>query len=167
MRNFKLWQSIVQEVSNAPMAFVKLCPGPSMLPTMNTSGSGDLVLADRLSPLLGRIVRGDIVVVRSPENPRKLITKRIIAMENDSITFLVDPQNSDKSESVVVPKGHVWIQGDNIYASRDSRDFGPVPYGLIYGKVFWRVSRQTLCCIFLWIHDTAFLLIVQSCQNPD
>ena len=148
MRNFKLWQSIVQEVSSAPMAFVKfVCcvyatktflvdvtyvlslslpfchwksgfkllnqiteinilfvqsPGPSMLPTMNTSGSGDLVLADRLSPLLGRIGRGDIVVVRSPENPRKLITKRIIAMENDSITFLLDPQNSDKSESVVV-----------------------------------------------------------------
>lgn len=145
----------MQEVSSAPMAFVKfVCcvyatktflvdvtysPGPSMLPTMNTSGSGDLVLADRLSPLLGRIGRGDIVIVRSPENPKKLITKRIIAMENDSMTFLVDPQNSDKSESVVVPKGHVWIQGDNIYASRDSRDFGPVPYGLIYGKVFWRV----------------------------
>ena len=40
-----------------------------------------------------------------------------------------------------MPKGHVWVQGDNIYASRDSRDFGPVPYGLIYGKVFWRVSQ--------------------------
>ncbi|KHN47457.1 Mitochondrial inner membrane protease subunit 1 [Glycine soja] len=38
-----------------------------------------------------------------------------------------------------VPKGHVWIQGDNIYASRDSRHFGPVPYGLIEGKVFFRV----------------------------
>jgi len=39
-----------------------------------------------------------------------------------------------------VPKGHVWIQGDNVYASRDSRHFGPVPYGLIRGKVFFRVT---------------------------
>lgn len=39
-----------------------------------------------------------------------------------------------------VPKRHVWIQGDNIYASRDSRHFGPVPYGLIEGKVFFRVT---------------------------
>ncbi|RYQ96243.1 hypothetical protein Ahy_B08g091925 [Arachis hypogaea] len=37
-----------------------------------------------------------------------------------------------------MPKGHVWIQGDNIFASHDSRHFGPVPYGLIQGKVFFR-----------------------------
>lgn len=36
--------------------------------------------------------------------------------------------------------GHVWIQGDNVYASYDSRHFGPVPYGLVQGKVFLRVS---------------------------
>ncbi len=34
-----------------------------------------------------------------------------------------------------VPKGHCWIVGDNLVASRDSRDFGPVPLGLIRGKV--------------------------------
>ncbi|KAK1380123.1 hypothetical protein POM88_026867 [Heracleum sosnowskyi] len=39
-----------------------------------------------------------------------------------------------------VPKGHVWIQRDNIYASKDSRHFGPVPYGLIHCKVFCRLS---------------------------
>ncbi|CAN1845282.1 Mitochondrial inner membrane protease subunit 1 [Linum perenne] len=38
-----------------------------------------------------------------------------------------------------VPKGHVWIQGDNVYASADSRYFGPVPYGLIQGRAFLRV----------------------------
>jgi len=38
-----------------------------------------------------------------------------------------------------VPKGHVWVQGDNIYDSRDSRQFGPVPYGLIQGRAFLRV----------------------------
>ncbi|MCL7031056.1 hypothetical protein MKW94_021415 [Papaver nudicaule] len=39
-----------------------------------------------------------------------------------------------------VPKGHVWIQGDNIYSSNDSRHFGSIPYGLVQGKVFFRVS---------------------------
>nr|GEZ71630.1 mitochondrial inner membrane protease subunit 1 [Tanacetum cinerariifolium] len=38
-----------------------------------------------------------------------------------------------------VSKGHVWIQGDNIYASNDSRNFGPIPYGLIKGKVWYKV----------------------------
>ncbi|KAK9706928.1 hypothetical protein RND81_07G161400 [Saponaria officinalis] len=113
------------------------CLCASMLPTMSISG--DVILVDRLSPRFGEIVPGDIVIVRSPENPRKVITKRLIAREDDSVTFLVDPKNSDQSKTVVVPKGHVWVQGDNIYDSRDSRAFGPVPYGLLYGKVFWRV----------------------------
>ncbi|XP_024459233.1 uncharacterized protein LOC7459129 isoform X6 [Populus trichocarpa] len=38
-----------------------------------------------------------------------------------------------------VPKGHIWIQGDNMYASCDSRHYGPVPYGLVQGKLFFRV----------------------------
>lgn len=32
------------------------------------------------------------------------------------------------------------MQGDNIYSSRDSRQFGPVPYGLIQGRAFCKVS---------------------------
>ncbi|KAH9601956.1 hypothetical protein KSS87_017374 [Heliosperma pusillum] len=115
-------------------------PGASMLPTMGVSG--DIVLVGLISPRFGKTVPGDIVIVRSPECPRKVITKRLIAQAGDSVTFLVDPKNSEQSKTVVVPKGHVWIQGDNINDSRDSRAFGPVPYGLLYGKVFWRVSEK-------------------------
>ncbi|XP_047965532.1 mitochondrial inner membrane protease subunit 1 [Salvia hispanica] len=111
--------------------------GPSMLPTLNFTG--DVLLVDKLSPLLGKVGNGDVVLVRSPENPRKSITKRIVGVEGDTVTFLADSGRGDQSNSVVVPKGHVWIQGDNIYASNDSRNFGPVPYGLVYGKVFCRV----------------------------
>ncbi|XP_054800002.1 uncharacterized protein LOC129304391 [Prosopis cineraria] len=112
--------------------------GPSMLPVMGPMPT--IILTERNSPRLGKVERGDIVIVRSPENPRKLMCKRLLGLEGDGVTFLVDPKNSDKCETVVVPKGHVWVQGDNIYNSRDSRQFGPVPFGLLHAKVFWRLS---------------------------
>ncbi|XP_062161082.1 mitochondrial ATP-independent inner membrane protease subunit 1a-like [Alnus glutinosa] len=151
----KLWQyrSIVKEawdqtmavatllcglhVTNTYLCTLGLAYGPSMLPTFNLTG--DLFLADRLSTMFGKVGRGDVVLVRSPENPRKLLAKRLLGMQGDSVTYVVDPKNSDRSETVVVPKGHVWIEGDNIYASRDSRQYGPVPYGLVEGKIFWKI----------------------------
>lgn len=38
-----------------------------------------------------------------------------------------------------VPAGHVWLEGDNLENSCDSRDFGPVPQGLIRGRVICKV----------------------------
>ncbi|KAL3613713.1 hypothetical protein CASFOL_041787 [Castilleja foliolosa] len=114
-----------------------LVHGPSMLPTLNFSG--DVLLVEKLSHRLGRVVPGDVVLVRSPENPMKTITKRVLGVEGDTVTFLADPSHSDLCTSLVVPKGHLWIQGDNIYSSNDSRHIGPVPYGLVLGKVFCRV----------------------------
>ncbi|KAF2282841.1 hypothetical protein GH714_004907 [Hevea brasiliensis] len=103
--------------------------GPSMLPTLNLTG--DLVLAERISPRIGKVGPGDIVLVQSPVNPRKVVTKRVMGMEGDSVTYVVDPKNSDESDTIVVPKGHIWIEGDNIHDSNDSRKFGAFPYGLL------------------------------------
>jgi inner membrane protease subunit 1 len=36
---------------------------------------------------------------------------------------------------LVVPPGHVWVQGDNMAVSRDSREYGPVPLGTVRGRV--------------------------------
>lgn len=108
-----------------------------MLPTFDLTSN--MVLVDALSRRQGKLGLGDVVLVRSPENPSKVVTKRLIGMEGDRMTFNADPRNSDKFESVVVPKGHVWVQGDNIYDSRDSRQFGAVPYALLQGRVFWKV----------------------------
>ncbi|KAI8552358.1 hypothetical protein RHMOL_Rhmol06G0260400 [Rhododendron molle] len=125
-------------VTNNYLCSSTLVYGPSMLPTLNLTG--DVVLAEHVSTRLGKVGPGDVVVVRSPENPNKYVTKRIVGMEGDRVTFSVDPISSDRSKTLVVPKGHVWIQGDNVYASKDSRHFGPVPYGLIQGRVCCRAS---------------------------
>lgn len=34
-----------------------------------------------------------------------------------------------------MPEGHCWVLGDNLTESRDSRTYGPVPLGLVKGKV--------------------------------
>jgi hypothetical protein len=38
-----------------------------------------------------------------------------------------------------VPKGHVWLEGDNLIVSRDSREYGPVPLALIKGRAVLQV----------------------------
>lgn len=40
-----------------------------------------------------------------------------------------------------VPEGHVWVVGDNLAYSRDSRFFGPLPMGLIIGKIDYNVQK--------------------------
>lgn len=71
-----------------------------MLPTLNLTG--DVVLAEHVSTRLGKVGPGDVVVVRSPENPNKYVTKRILGMEGDKVTFSVDPISSDSSKTLVV-----------------------------------------------------------------
>ncbi|KAL5230509.1 hypothetical protein ABZP36_029285, partial [Zizania latifolia] len=100
--------------------------GTSMLPAMNLAG--DVVAVDRVSAWFGRVDPGDTVLLISPENPRKMVAKRVLWMEGAAVTYLIDPGNSESSKTVV---------GDNIYDSRDSRQFVPVPYDLIIGKIFF------------------------------
>lgn len=52
-----------------------------------------------------------------------------------------------------VPRGHVWLLGDNAPVSHDSRSYGPVPYALITGRVFAQVrlaagaTGDAVCCV--------------------
>ncbi len=48
-----------------------------------------------------------------------------------------------------VPKGHVWLQGDNIILSRDSREYGPIPLALVKGRVVFQVCSPTVRCTSL------------------
>ncbi|KAL5577183.1 hypothetical protein UlMin_018882 [Ulmus minor] len=124
-------------VVNTYLGTVVLPYGPSMLPTISLTGN--LLLAERVSTRFGKVERGDVVLFRSPQQPRMVVTKRVIGMEGDTVKFVADPKKSDRCETIVVPRGHVWVEGDNIYASKDSRKYGPVPYGLLEAKVFCRI----------------------------
>ena len=46
---------------------------------------------------------------------------------------------TDGEPGCVVPKGHVFMMGDNREASKDSRVFGPVAESTIVGRVFVRI----------------------------
>ncbi|OCF38349.1 signal peptidase I [Kwoniella heveanensis CBS 569] len=53
---------------------------------------------------------------------------------------LAKPRRSGEGQWVKVPKGHVWLVGDNLSNSTDSRKYGPVPIAMVKGKVLARVS---------------------------
>lgn len=107
---------------------VSMCCGPSMLPTFNMAG--DIVLMDRISPRLGRIRVGDVVICKSPTHPHQTVCKRVAALEDEKAPGF---------RQAVVPKGHMWLLGDNPDNSTDSRVYGPVPTSMVKGRVFCRV----------------------------
>lgn len=88
--------------------------GTSMLPTLQ---AGDWVLVDQHA-YRGRLPRrGHIVVARDPREPSRNLVKRVTAVDLH---------------------GNIRIEGDNVAASTDSRDFGPLPASLVAGRVRWR-----------------------------
>ncbi|KAJ7275323.1 peptidase S24/S26A/S26B/S26C [Mycena haematopus] len=117
--------------------------GPSMLPTL--ANEGELVFESRWSYRMypDSLRRGDLITFRSPLDRNRIVCKRVIGFPGDIIC--VDPtgQKAPSTEHVEVPKGHVWVMGDNAPISRDSRDYGPISMGLIQGTLFARVKFLT------------------------
>lgn len=60
------------------VAEAAVCSGESMLPTLQSEG--EVLLVEKVSPALQTICRGDVIVCASPEDPTKLICKRVIGM---------------------------------------------------------------------------------------
>lgn len=111
-----------------------------MLPTMEVED--ELIVENRMVSIQS-LQRGDLVTFMSPLDPTRGVCKRIIGFPGDIIC--VDPTGkyAPSTEHVVVPKGHIWVSGDNMSWSRDSREYGPIPVGLIKGKFIGRVSQAS------------------------
>jgi len=136
--------------------------GPSMYPTMSSELSYTIYL--RRHKHGKNIKAGDVVVFENPVFLRERAIKRVIGMPGDYIVR--DPAQSptvggapvpgsaagitrrvvgediassarDEPTMVQVPEGHVWLAGDNLSYSRDSRFYGPLPMALIQGKCIY------------------------------
>lgn len=139
-------------------------PSASMHPTLL---EGDRVLVNKLSYRMHDINRGDVVVFRRPTNmpagpndPDDLI-KRVIGLPGDTLQardgrvyvngraldepyLAKDTRTLDIDEPVTVPRGRIWVMGDNRGDSQDSRVFGPIDQDSVVGRAFlimWPPSR--------------------------
>ncbi|XP_024151788.1 mitochondrial inner membrane protease subunit 1 [Oryzias melastigma] len=136
-----------------------VCSGPSMEPTIVNH---DIVFSERMSRHLCKIEKGDIVIAKSPFDPHMNICKRVVGLEGDKICTSA-PSDLFKAHTYV-PKGHVWLEGDNLTNSSDSRSYGPIPYALIRGRV----------CLKLWpphsfgtLSESPTKRIVKNQNNSD
>jgi signal peptidase I len=141
-------------------------PSVSMVPTLKV---GDRILVDKLSYHLHPVHRGDVVVFATPpkEVPILMVkdlVKRVIGLPGETIssgphgevlingkvidqTWLTASARADPGPPIVkqkIPKGEIFVMGDNRGSSDDSRYFGPVDESLIVGRAvlgFWPLSR--------------------------
>lgn len=126
--------------------------GPSMLPNLR---SNDRVV---LSSYFYKPQRGDVVVITHTQKLNEPIIKRVIALENQTVDIDyakgivsvdgvaldesayiengITNQPTDYTFPLTVPKGHVFVLGDNREVSNDSRssDVGMIDERYILGK---------------------------------
>lgn len=140
-------------------------PSASMEKTIMT---GDMVFTEKISYNFGEPKAGDLVVFDDPQIPSRVLVKRIIATEGQTIDFidgqvyvdgvlldepytsgaetypLISAANVSISYPYTVPEDMVWVMGDNRTNSSDSRYFGPVEEDSVFGKailVYWPLDR--------------------------
>jgi inner membrane protease subunit 1 len=94
--------------------------GQSMEPTITHSS---FLIVDKFFFKFRGIKRGDIVISKSPVDPKVDICKRVVHLEKERV------------HGIEIPKNHVWLEGDNKNNSYDSRNHGPVPIGLVKARV--------------------------------
>lgn len=130
-------------------------PTGSMLPTIQLS---DQVLANKFIYRFEDPKPGDIVVFDDPMGEVPTLIKRVIAVGGQTVDLrdgkvvvdgkaLDEPythgqpsdplKGSDVTFPLTVPKGYIWVMGDNRTKSKDSRWFGPIPLKMVRGKAFF------------------------------
>ena len=133
--------------------------GTSMMPSLDDQ---ERIFVNKYVYRLEPIQRGDIVVFRYPRDPSKSFIKRVIGLAGDRIRIdsgevfvngealeedYVPAAYADQRSysEMVVPPNSYFVLGDHRTMSNDSRDFGPVNIGYIYGKAvfgYWPMDKM-------------------------
>ena len=132
--------------------------GNSMMPSLDDQ---ERIFINRFVYRIEPIQRGDIVVFRYPRDLSKSFIKRVIGVAGDHIRiddgrvyvngklvvedYVPRAYQDDRSyPEVVVPPDSYFVLGDHRSLSNDSRDFGPVASGNIFGKAvfgYWPIEK--------------------------
>ena len=132
--------------------------GTSMMPSLDDQ---ERIFVNKFVYRWEPIERGDIVVFRYPRDPSKSYIKRVIGVSGDRIridagqVFVNDePIEEDYVPSmyadersypeITVPPHSYFVLGDHRSMSQDSREFGPVREGHIFGKAvfgYWPMEK--------------------------
>jgi signal peptidase I len=125
--------------------------GQSMEPTLH---NGEYILVEKVSYWFRSPERGDIVVFKFPENPSEDYIKRVIGLPGDHVLIqnahvsvnghvLGEPYVAAPPDysgctycDVVVPKGDLFVLGDNRDNSSDSHEWGLLPRGNVIGRAW-------------------------------
>lgn len=142
-------------------------PTGSMRPTLI---EGDRIFVNKFIYRFKELKRGDVVVFKYPENPKKDFIKRLIATQGERLEIkeghiwingklIEEPQqirkiiyyNNDLNmiyckpgEAIIIPDGNYFVLGDNSASSRDSRYWGFVKRKDILGQamvIYWPLTR--------------------------
>ena len=154
---------VLAGVCHAAVAEARYIPSGSMLPTLQV---GDRVLIEKLSYHLTLPRRGDIVVFTPPTAVEAYgydtsipWIKRVIALPGEKVAiasgrvwingramqegYLDEPPRYAMDERIV-PRGHLFVLGDNRNHSIDSHVWGTVPLAHIIGRAsfrFWPLAQ--------------------------
>jgi len=151
-----------------PLRFLVFQPfivsGSSMDPNFH---HGDYLVIDEISYRFGNPARGDVVVVRSPQDDSVFFIKRVIGLPKEKVVFTNNKVKIYRSDAAggetlsedYLPPGtrtaafnqptvklgpdEYFLLGDNREASSDSRVWGPLPRREIVGRAFVRMFPIT------------------------
>ena len=99
---FKLYTSLNLDSMEESMTEQSKAFGPSMLPTL--AGQGEWIIVDKWSHRKSSrtLQKGDIATVMRPDILGRRQTKRITAVEGDTVTYTM-PYTDSKEKTVLVP----------------------------------------------------------------
>jgi signal peptidase I len=175
-KDASMWSVIWETVKYAMIAAIIILPirtfiaqpfvvsGNSMYPTFH---NGEYLIVNELAKYRGTYERGDVVILRYPNDPSKYFIKRVIGLPGETVTiengkvsitgpsqkeplvldepYVKNPRQDSSSRTLDKGEGknEYFVMGDNRAQSSDSRVWGPVPERLMDGKAYLRLFPFT------------------------